>query len=404
MSDTIELLTPEPGTALAVIPGVGPVTVESVRALTGDVVFAPGNLERIIAALEAQVRAVETDISTEKGRKAIASLARQVASTKTGLDELGKAQTEAIRRQVDAINADRRVIVKRLDALRDEVRAPLTEWEARRDAEIAAHEQALADLGGLAHPSRIGGDRSVSDIEGLIGCLAPFASRDWGDFRMRASKLYADVADSLKGELELAKKREADAAELAKRRAQEAEEARLAAIKAQQEREAKIAAEAAERARQEAEERAERARLAAAREAERERQQAEAQRAAMERQKQDAERAAAHAEEMRQRAEAKAKADAEARERQVEADRIAAAERAEREKAAAIAAEQKRVADAKAAEERETARRAADKAHRTRINGEALKAFVEAGLSVEDGKAAIVAIACGKVPHVSIAY
>lgn len=482
MSETAELLPPETGTALAIIPGVGPITLESVGALTGEVVFAPGNLDRIISAIEATVRAVETDASTEKGRGEIKSLAAKVARTKTGLDQLGKDQTDVLRRQADVIHAERRVIMSRLDALRDEVRAPVTAYENREKARVAEHARAIEAL--LATIRIATPEPTVAEIEDRIASLAPFATRDWEEFIDRASKIYATASDALRAAHATAVRREADrrelerlrteAAETARRQAHEAalfaiqeatglyeadlssgeylvrlrwlktlpprdweefadraaavvaqeiEAARVAYQKAldreqqeREEREARIAAASAARARQEAEDKAERERVAAAREAERVRQEAEskaaqqllaaeARRVGLERQKQDAERAAAHAEDMRQKAEAKARADAEARERQVEADRVAAAEKARLAEEAAVAAERRRVADEAAAAEALAKRRAADREHKARINNEACEALHKViGFTEASAKAAVRAIANGKIPHVGISY
>lgn len=50
------------------------------------------------------------------------------------------------------------------------------------------------------------------------------------------------------------------------------------------------------------------------------------------------------------------------------------------------------------------AARAADKAHRARINGEALAALVTVGLDEVTAKSVVIAIARGEVPHISISY
>jgi FKBP-type peptidyl-prolyl cis-trans isomerase len=87
---------------------------------------------------------------------------------------------------------------------------------------------------------------------------------------------------------------------------------------------------------------------------------------------------------------------------------IAAARKAEADKAAAEQAaaerERQRVADEQRAEAEAAAKREADKAHKAKINNEALTALVAAGLSDADAKAAIGAIAKGLVPNVKINY
>ena len=56
------------------------------------------------------------------------------------------------------------------------------------------------------------------------------------------------------------------------------------------------------------------------------------------------------------------------------------------------------------AEEAETVRRMADKAHRAKVNNEAMAGLVAAGLDDKAARAAVIAIARGAVPHVHISY
>ena len=462
-------------------------TTNLALVFTGD-----GGVDAILTKIETDARALaaDLDISTEKGRKEIASLARtKIARSKTALIDAGKKLTEDWRKQTAAVNADCRIIEARLDALRDEIRAPLTAWEQAEKDRVAAHDRAITDIEALA-----------SGLEGLTAeqirerLKAPplTEARNWQEFQQRASRTILSTGAILKVALRDAEQRAAEAAERAAREAQEAEERRLAALEAQRIREEQIAAHAAEKARQEAEAKAEMERLAAHAKAEADRRaaeakaeaerqaiearareereelerKAEAERQAAAKREQDARDAAAKAEADRLAAEAKAEAErkaierraeddrleaeaqarierlrseqrekdardaqvrAEAAAKKAEADRIAAEERAERERQAAAAAQQKREAEAAAraeaekaaaieaeraraaaaaeAERAEAERRAANVAHRKRINNAVLAALVEhAGLSDAAGKAAIEAIARGLIPNVSIAY
>ena len=119
----------------------------------------------------------------------------------------------------------------------------------------------------------------------------------------------------------------------------------------------------------------------------------EAERRAAEKQRREAEERAARAE----------AAAAEA-ERRAEAARVAAEQKAERDRAAAIEAERRRVAEAAERERREAEARAADRAHRGRINKAAADALVVAGLTDEQARLVITAIVAGSVPAVSIRY
>jgi len=336
----------------------------TIETLTPAVVFAPGGVDAIISKLEADVRAVSTDISTETGRKAVASLAYKVARSKTALDDMGKQLVSDLKAQTGKIDAERRIIRDRLDALRDEVRKPLDEFEQAEKSRVDAHEAAIAAMTQLLHTPAASSD----DVRRYLDELSRIAQRDWQEFSSRATATVDEVRGRLNQSLADMTKREAEAAELARLRAEQI-------AREQAEREARIAAEAADRARIDAEAKA----------------------------KREAEQAAAKAAAEQQRVE-REKADAIARAERAEADKKAAAEKAERDQKAAVEAERKRTADVAAREAAEKARREKDKAHRTRLNNEALAALVALGIETELGKTVIAAIARGEVPHVSIEY
>lgn len=107
-------------------------------------------LDPLIEAIEKEARSLVPDVTTKKGRDAIASMAHKVARSKTYIDNAGKdlvAELKALPKQIDE---SRRVVRERLDALKDEVRRPLTEWEAEQErikaeeAMNALHAAALA--------------------------------------------------------------------------------------------------------------------------------------------------------------------------------------------------------------------------------------------------------------------
>lgn len=106
-------------------------------------------LDPIIEAIEKEARSLVPDVSTRKGRDAIASMAHKVARSKTYIDNAGKdlvAELKALPKQIDE---SRRIVRERLEALKDEVRRPLTEWEAEQErikaeeAMNALHVEAL---------------------------------------------------------------------------------------------------------------------------------------------------------------------------------------------------------------------------------------------------------------------
>lgn len=364
-----DLTTPDQSTAVAI----------PAKAELAAMFRKTDGLDPIIARIEAEVRGHVPDVTTKKGRDAIASLAYKIARSKTALDDAGKALNEEARAQINAVDAERRRVRDRLDKLKDEARAPLTKWEDDEAARVDALKARLARL------------RDAAPAEETSQAYAALIARvedavideTWQEFITDAAKAKDATLTRLRAAM----------AVCADRERLEAENERLRA-------EAEARAEE-ERQRREAEE-AERQRIAAERvEAERQ--------ARIEREKQEAaERAAREAEE-RAKAEA-ARIQREAEER-AEAERRAAAEReaalqrqieeAKRREEAAAQAERDRIAAEKRAEEEARAKREADEAHRAGIRA----AIVEA-LAAMRGNASPEAIAdalmAGKIPHTKV--
>lgn len=348
----------------------------TIETLTPAIVFAPGGVESIVSKLETEVRAIKTDISTDRGRKEIASLAYKVARSKTALDEMGKDLVAEIKVQAGKIDAERRVIRDRLEALKDEVRKPLTDWENAEKDRIACHENALLSIRSL---TMFDSPPTSSDIKRRIDALVTARPRDWQEFANRAADVEQCVIAALNGMHQEAVKREAEIAELERFRAKQA-------ARAQKEREDRIAAEAAEVARVAAENKAAREAAEVARAAEVERLLVLQEKAA----------AIAKAE--------KAEADRNAAIAKALHDAHVADELAERKQAAAIEAERKRAVDEHAKVMAETAAREANTKHKAKINNEIVAALGKLGFEGGTGKMIVEAIARGNIPHVKIVY
>ena len=356
------------------------------QKITPAIVFAPGGVEAIIGKVENETRAQAAglDISRPKDRAAMRSLAAKVASSKTLLDDMGKTLSDEWRKKAEAIHAERRTIRDRLDALKDEVRKPLTDYEEAEKLRIDGHEQEILALQAMAVFSAA--EPSAADVKRRMDAFDGRPARDWQEFVVRASAMADAVGRQLQDILDTAVRREAERAELARLRREQAE-------REQRERDERIAREAAERARIDAETKARAEQERIEREARQAAEQAAAEQRRVEQEKADAERRAAAAEQARLAASAKAEADAKA-----------AADAAERAKVAAVEAERQRIVDHQAFEAEQSRRREADKAHRAKINGEAKAALIAAGLSEAAAKSAVTAIASGQVPHTKIVY
>jgi colicin import membrane protein len=376
--------------------------------------FETETVSDVLAQIKAAV-AVEAkglDISRPNDRTKIKSLARKVASTKTAWDDQGKELVATIKAQSNLIDAERRRIREELDALRDEVRRPVTEWEKREEDRIAGHEAAIADIKRFAMFSSVE-DAHAVEVRLADFLASPHLGRVWQEFDARAEQEIALVKEDLEYHLSVLRKAEAEAAELARLRAEEAERQRKA-------HEDQIAAVAAENARREAEEKAAAERAAEAARVEADRVAAAAReaeiQAAADREKQariDAENAAKRAEEQRvadaKAAEQRRLDDARIAEARADAMKVAAGI----EQASAIEAERKRVAKIAADEDAARVKREADTKHRAKINAAARDALAkiitkQVSIGAENDAALateiVKAIAKGEIPNVRVEY
>ncbi|MDU4795425.1 MAG: hypothetical protein E6X94_12020 [Klebsiella michiganensis] len=310
-------------------------------------------LDPLIELIEKEARSLVPDVTTKKGRDAIASMAHKVARSKTYIDNAGKdlvAELKALPKQIDE---SRRVVRERLDALKDEVRRPLTEWEAEQERIKA--EEAMNALHAEALEMNIKFDQELAAKFEADHEMALLMDKDID--RERADK--AAEAERLRIAREEEIKRLAE--EKAKREAAEKAQREIDAAAAR-EREAILAKERAERERIEAQQRADREQREAAERAEREKQ---------------------------------AAVEAERRKAQEEADRI---RREAEQREQARLAEEKRIAD-------EQARREADVNHRKAIGTDIVKALqANTSLTRDQAIEVLTAIKDGNIPHTGISY
>ena len=393
-------------------------------------VFTQGGMQALLDNIEAQVRAIgPLDASTHAGRDLIRSTAYRVARTKTALDAEGKRLTEGWREATKKVNEERKVASERLDALAEEVRKPLTDYENKERLRVEAHEEALKDITGLHAMIAAYPDMTAPLLaEHLEDLRKSNVDRDWEEFAYRAKSARADAERYILKRLEDRQRYDSEQAELARLRKEEAE-------RIVREREERLKAEAAEKARLEAERKAkaeadaEAKRVIEAAEKERRRVAAEAERVRLENERsQQALEAKAAAE--RQALEAKARAIEEQRQAE-EASRVAAERRAREAEAARVAAERKAAEDLKAAREkarkdaeaaiarereriererqaaeRERIKRESDEARRQAVRADIIEdlAFAQSLLKSQGTAAIADAIMNGSVRHVKVVY
>ena len=148
--------------------------------------FRGGGIDAILARVETDARAVHADATTSKGRDVIRAIAFKVARSKTALDDAGKKLNEDARTQINAVDAERRKVRDRLDALRDEVRAPLTKWEADEADRVQRLKDRL-DRVRLAH-TMLPEYAPAEQIGALLGRVEGIAIDDtWAEFTVEDS-------------------------------------------------------------------------------------------------------------------------------------------------------------------------------------------------------------------------
>jgi len=78
------------------------------------------------------------DLDTDKGRKAIASLARKVGSSRNYLDECGKELVSGWKSKAKIVDNSRKAMREELTELQVTARSPLTEYEEAEHAKLVA--------------------------------------------------------------------------------------------------------------------------------------------------------------------------------------------------------------------------------------------------------------------------
>ena len=189
-----------------------PIALDAEKALamfTGENEF-----DKLYAQIKEKTDAHEPDLSTAKGRDEIASLAHKVARTKTALDKIGLQVKDDAQKTVDKVNATRKKMCDDLDALKVEVRKPLTEYEAaekQKDDAVDAALNALADLKNIPF------DATVQTLEARLESVEKISGRnDWRGKEDKAEALIDACRSVLNQAKESAIERERIAEENAK--------------------------------------------------------------------------------------------------------------------------------------------------------------------------------------------
>lgn len=329
--------------------------------------------------VKAEVSGHTPDLTSSAGRKAIAALAFKVTKTKTAIVAAADELTEDARKQVAKVNESKKRIEGQLNALRDEVRKPLTDWEEAEEARVAMVAERMDYWRSVGIVTAFD---TLADVRARLADLqdADIDLSAFGDQTPIAQAVIGTSVTNLKAAVIRLEKSEAEAAELAALRRDKEE-------RDQRDEEERRAREAEEQRQRDAQE---------------EERRQEEQRAQEER-----ERIAGEEEAERQRV---------AKEQQAERDRQAAEDRRKREAAEAETARLKKIEDDREAARLAEAKRARNRAHAAKVMGEAKAAIVALITASHIGPRAdneliadvavgiVQAIRAGEIPHVEIKF
>lgn len=360
------------------------VKIEEISEANAPALYVAGGLQQFIDLVKGEVEGEVPDLKTRKGRERIASLAAKVSKSKTAVEKPGRDYLRRLKEMPKVVEAELRDFVTKMDALRDETRRPLTEWEAAEDARIDRHNDRLNWLKTLADDL---GDLSSLHIKGLIAEAEGMQlGAHWEEFEAEAASAKGKVLNTLRAALQKREQVEAQQAELERLRREADERAEQDRIRLAQEQ-----AVEAERQRVKQAKIDEAARIAREQQAERD--------AAARREQELIDQAAAQ-----QRAIEQAEANRIAAEQRAEQERQAAERRAE-EAAERARQDERRRADAAAAEIlRQQEERERDTAHKAKVMGEAKAALMSMNITEELARAIVLKIARREVPNITINF
>ncbi|AUR94127.1 coil containing protein [Vibrio phage 1.191.O._10N.286.52.B4] len=348
--------------------------------------FKSGGIDTVKSFLEnnfdtysAEINAEVPQIDSEEGRKRIKALGAEINKKLSEVDSPMRDYLRDIKKQPKLIEAIAKENKEKFTKLRADILKPLEEAQEGQNVIL----QMLNDVPVNCAVPGITSEEIKALIKHTEEC--PIDSV-WPELKKKFKVAHENALTTARVTLERVETQEAQEAELAELRRKQAEAD-------QAERDRKVAEQAAEDARKAAEAKAQKEREDVERRAVEAKQREEAAKQAEAKAIRDAElaeeRRAQEAEAAKQR-EAQAKIDAEAA--------------AQRQAEAAAAAERKAIADEEDRQKREAQQRENDKKHRTTVNRRNLAVLLAMGISEDDGKKVITAIAKGELPDIRIYY
>ena len=175
-------------------------------------------LDALYGHVEKMARALVADPLTKEGASQIKSCARQIASVKKRIDDIGKDVVAELKKLPGQIDANRKNLRERLEALQDDIRRPVTEIENRED-EIDGIKGIHLRLANASSEEIAKELESVKKI--------PLTEEKWHESLEKAKAAIAGETKALELLKATAEKREKDAAELEQLRKNQEEADRI---------------------------------------------------------------------------------------------------------------------------------------------------------------------------------
>ena len=177
-------------------------------------IFTNNGIDPILRAIKEKVSGFVPDMSTAKGRKEIASLAHEIARSKTYLDSKGKGLKDQWKKKTDLVDEARRKIKKELDELKESIRAPLTVWENTEKERVEKHKKNLGEFLQIAmylQEDEISSEELKYKMEELFKMST---GEEWFEFQLEAKKKKEEALEIIKDRISRMEKYEKEQKDL----------------------------------------------------------------------------------------------------------------------------------------------------------------------------------------------
>lgn len=196
------------------------ITINKENALE---VFTGEKLDEYLKKIEDDALSFVPKVSTDIGRKQIASKAHSIAKQKVSIDSIGKELVLDWKRKAGLVDASRKKSRDFLDTLRDKVRLPLTDWEndkkEQEEKERADIELAESQMEALSENELFDRHKEVERKETAL--------KDREEERLEKERLAQEEKNLLEREMQIALDAKIKAEQEANEKIEAAERAKI---------------------------------------------------------------------------------------------------------------------------------------------------------------------------------